>query len=139
MIKLIDCETEWPRIMKWIGEKVPMESNITCNAAFANEKDGEIVAATSLVNYNGANVYIQARIEPHGLTRDLIYRTFYHAFMTMQVRRISSTIIGDNIKSGKLTAHFGFKLEGVLHRIMPNGDNMYLSVLWPENCKYLEV
>jgi RimJ/RimL family protein N-acetyltransferase len=139
MTNLIDSEERWLEIMDWIGEKVPLDLGVVCNAAFAVERDGKFVAATALVNYNGANVSIQARIEPHGLNRDLLYRTFYHAFMVMKVRRISSTIIGDNIQSGKLTAHFGFKLEGVLHRVMPNGDNMYLSVLWPENCKYLEV
>lgn len=136
---LIDDESQWPRIMNWIGEKIVLDEMVVCAAAFATEKDGELVAATSLVNYNGANVFIQARIEPHGLTRDLIYRTFFHAFLTMGCRRISSSIIGNNMESIRLTQHFGFKLEGVLHRIMPNGDNVYLSVLWPENCKYLEV
>ena len=139
MINIVNCEERRSEIMSWIGEKIPLEPNIVVSAAFAVERDGKFIAATCLVNCNGANVYIQARIEPHGLNRDLIYMTFYHAFMVMGVRRISSTIIGDNIKSGKLTAHFGFQLEGVLHRIMPNGDNMYLSVLWPENCRYLEV
>lgn len=136
---LIDDEAEWPRIMDWIGEKVVLDEHVTCAAAFAAESDGQLVAAISFVNYNGANCFIQARIEPHGLTRDLLYRAFFHAFLTMGCRRISSSIIGDNMESIRLTQHMGFKLEGVLHRIMPNGDNIYLSVLWPENCKYLEV
>jgi RimJ/RimL family protein N-acetyltransferase len=139
MRKFLEAQEEWPRIMQWIAEKAPIHYVPVCFGAFAVEKDGEIVAATSLIEFNGANVYIQARIERYGLNRRLCYHTFDYAFKTLGAKRISSAIIGQNFESAKLTEHFGFRLEGVLHHFMPNGDNMYLSVLWPEHCKYLEV
>lgn len=139
MRRFLEEEKDWPRIMAWIGEKVPLSHVVPCHGAFAVERDGEIIAAISLIDSNGPNVYIQARFEPHGLTKKLFCKAFDYAFNVMKVRRITSAIVGQNYKSAKVTEHFGFKLEGILRNFTPDGDHMYLSVLWPENCKYLEV
>jgi RimJ/RimL family protein N-acetyltransferase len=141
MIKYLTLKKDWQRIVDWVQEGLPYKPSIkTIDGAIAVEKDGEIVAATTLVNSNGVNCYAQIRVlSPHSLTKSLIEKTFYHAFVTLKLKRVSNSIIGNNLPSLMLTKKLGFQLEGMLEGITENNENIYLSVMRPEFCRYLKV
>lgn len=132
---------DWQRVCDWVNEGLPYEAKIaSINGAVGLEKDGEIIAGTTIVNSNGRNAYAQIRVKnPKSLTKTLIEKTFYHAFVTLKLERLSNSIIGENMPSINLTRKLGFQLEGVLHGITENGENIYLSVMRPEFCRYLKV
>ncbi len=132
---------EWSEVVTWVQEGLPYKPSINnIVGAVGLKKNGELVAGTTLVNSNGVNCYVQIRVlNPHFLTKKLIEKTFYHAFVTLKLKRISNSIIGENIPSIRLTQKLGFELEGVLKKITESEENIYLSVMRPDICRYLKV
>jgi RimJ/RimL family protein N-acetyltransferase len=141
MSQYLTHSKHYERIVKWVNDGIPYDTNIdNIVGAFAIEKDGELVGGITLVNSNGINAFIQVRmLTPHQMMRGLIEKTFHHAFVTLKLERLSNSIVGANTASIRLTQGVGFKLEGVLRGVTEKRENVYLSVMRPEFCKFLKV
>lgn len=141
MSQYVTHDKHYERIVEWVNDGIPYENSIdNIVGAFGIEKDSELVGGITLVNSNGINAFIQVRmLKPHPMMKGLIEKTFYHAFVTLGLERLSNSIIGANKASIRLTQGIGFKLEGVLRGVTEKRENIYLSVMRPEFCKFLKV
>ena len=137
-MKLINDRNRDKELGMWISEKVDVDY-LDGNPCFGTEKDGKLVGAVMLSDWNGSNINIHQRMESHyAITRDLLFVTFNYVFTYLKARRLSGAVIGNNAKAIALNLHLGFELDGVFKDLFPgpNGTVTHF-VMWPEKCRYL--
>jgi len=102
------------------------------------ECDGELVAGALLNSYNGSNIHGHLRVAaPYGMTGSFLHDVFELAFVTLGARRLTAPCAGDNVRVLTVLLKMGFICEAVLRDFLVK-DDMYLMVMRPEHCKYLE-
>ena len=103
--------------------------------AMGIERDNEIVAGILLEGYNGHNINAHIAYDKFSKSFiELIDNAIIYTFGQLKVKRVTGYVNSDNEKALKLDMHIGFNIEGIMKQSGPQGQDIYILVLWPENC-----
>lgn len=102
------------------------------------KKDGEIIASVIYDQYNGSNIFMHVAAAPgkKWLNRHFLHEAFKYPFVTLGCRRITGWVWANNVEAQKFDEHLGFKREAVLKDAAGLGQDVYLYVMFRDECKY---
>ncbi len=123
----------------WIAEKVDVDFE-DGNVCFGTEEDGKLIGAVMFNQSNGSNVCAHQRLDSkYALSRPLLRTAFQYAFWFLKARRITAAAYIENQAAIRLDRKLGFVVEAVVKDFFPRGGTIVQMVMWPENCRFLEV
>lgn len=126
------------RIGDWVAEQVEQGGGWGGYYAMGIEVNGEIVAGVVFNNYNESNVFTHIGIKRQTkLLPVLLHHVFQYAFVANKMKRVTALVSSDNDKSLRLCDHIGFDHESVMVDAGRDGSDLYVLVMWPENCRWI--
>lgn len=101
-------------------------------------RDSETIAAVVYDDYNGSNIFMHVAATPgrRWMTRWFLHETFKYPFITLGCDRITGWVSSDNAEAIRFDEHLGFKREAVLHKAGPARQDVFLYVMFREDCRY---
>lgn len=114
------------------------------DVAYTNQKgltlirDGEPVAAVLYDNYSGSNIFMHVAAVPtkRWMNKHFLHEAFKFPFVTMGCKRVTGWVEADNIVAQKFDEHLGFRREAVLKSAGEHGQDVFLYVMFREDCRY---
>jgi hypothetical protein len=102
-------------------------------------RNGEVIAAALYVENNGTNCFLHVAGKPgrRWLTRDFLYWCLHYPFVQCGLKRMTAWIEATNADSLRFAKHTGWKHEATLKGAGVNGVDVWLHVLWREDCRYV--
>jgi RimJ/RimL family protein N-acetyltransferase len=139
MIKYIFDEKE--RVGNWVSAQI--DNGIGSWGDFyamGVEKNGELVAGVVVNEYNGSNAACHIAVTKPGkyLIEFFGYVADY-AFNHCKLRRLTGAVPSNNQKALAFDKHLGFQEEFVMKKAARDGHDLHILVLWPENCRWLQL
>jgi len=94
----------------------------------AVDNDGEYVCVVVFTGFSSINIDINIamngkKMTPKG-TLKMFNEVFSFCFEQLGVQRVTGLTGMSNEKAKNIIEHFGFKLEGVMRKAMPEGEDM---------------
>lgn len=137
MREVINDRSRDEEIGKWVAAKVDPDWQED-DLAVGVERDGVLVAGALLNEFNGSNICAHLRCDtPYGLTREFLTTVFDLAFHDVQARRLTAPVVQNTPGIFEVLLKMGFKCEAILKDYCNRG-HLYMMVMWPADCKYLE-
>lgn len=101
-------------------------------------KDNEPLAAVLYDNYSGANVFMHVAADPgrKWLNRWFLHEAFKYPFVTLACQRVTGWVEENNSDAIRFNEHLGFRREAVLERAGERGQDVFLYVMFREDCRY---
>jgi RimJ/RimL family protein N-acetyltransferase len=131
---LADKEAAW----QFYVERTGSGSRTEHQKGLLLKRLGEPVAAVVYDQFNGSNIFMHVAAVPgkKWMNRHFLHEAFKYPFVTMGCRRITGWVWADNIEAQKFDEHLGFKREAVLKDAAGPGQDVYLYVMFRDECKY---
>lgn len=102
------------------------------------DETGKLVGGVSLTEKAKSSAAVTiAATSPHWCTPNLLRKAFSHAFDTMGLKYLYALTPENNARAKKLTLGMGFKPDGKLRGIGPDGDDVNLFGMLREDCRFL--
>lgn len=117
---------------KWVQDRIPETSYHSFQTMAFFEKGVGIRAVVLYHNYRQTDIEIVFAGEGNWARRDLIAEALSYPFK-IGCHRISALARKDNRKVRKLLTQLGFKQEGKLRRANPDGTDLFVYGLLPED------
>jgi hypothetical protein len=129
-----DLQRVWSLVNAMTG--VPMSSTAK---GIGLERDGEIVAGTLFVDWNGStNIWMHGGKRPGVFLPRSFWRcVFAYPFDEVGVRRVSAWVDSSNMAARRLNEHLGFSYEAVLRDAGADGGPAFIMVMRREDCRPL--
>lgn len=130
--RIIDNEPE--RVGAWMQDRGAgmVRSGTTC---IGLERNGELIAGTLYDYFNGSSIFASVVIEGR-ITREWVWFIFHYPFVQLGVNVILAAIDQANVKSKRLTEHFGFTQIATIPDGAPSGDTL-LYALSKDKCTWI--
>lgn len=123
-------------VARWVYEKTG--GCVSPNTAGIGwEKDGKIIAGTSIEGWNKVNLFTHQRIDSPP-PKKYWFSVADYFFNKLGCSRATALVPKDNEKAHKINKRIGFIQEGVLEKADNDGKDLLIMVLWKQNCKMLE-
>ena len=135
-MKFIGFERE-EKAESWAREKLGLErAPGFFRAMSAIDNAGDFVCVAVLTNFSAQNVDVNivmesSKMRPVG-TVEMYNGVFGFLFDGLMVSRVTGLSKASNKKAHKAIEKFGFKLEGVMRKAMPNNEDMMVYGFLPE-------
>jgi hypothetical protein len=127
------------RVGKWVAEQTEQTASWGDFYAIGVEKDGEIVAGVVINNYNGTNATVHQAVK--GFSK-LVPKMFFHvadySFNHCKLKRLTGMVPTSMQDVIAFNRKHGFEDEFVMKCGAPDGEDLQVMVLWPENCRWLK-
>lgn len=128
------------RVAEWICQRIPMfeygSTPYTC-IGLANRLGG-LIAGAIYENFTQIDIRMHVVIEG-GINRHWLGEIFRYPFLGLGVRRVTGLVPARNVAAQRLDEHVGFKLEGRMRSMLPDGDDLLIYGLLKEECRFLNV
>jgi len=121
----------------WVCERAGLKYAPERFTGIGRIKDGQIVAGVLYEDCNGASVYCHIAGEGNWANKHFLWLIFDYPFNQLGVRRITTTVCPNNVRSQKFTARLGFEVEAKLKDAHPEGD-IWVFRMFKENCRWIE-
>lgn len=124
---------------EWARLKMPCQIGFDNPFSFGVLKGDKLIGAAVFDNYRPAikSVCISLAItDKRAMTRGFLRLLANYAFITLGANRMTAMIDEDNLSSIKITEKVGFKLEGIMRKGSPTGNNMCIYGMLKEECKW---
>lgn len=101
-------------------------------------RNGEILGAVCVEEYNGANCLMHVAGKPGArwCKPTFLRFCFLYVFDQLGCRRVTGLVDETNVAARRLDEHLGFELETRLKQATPNGD-LLVYVMWKEKCRWI--
>jgi len=102
-------------------------------------KGDEVIAAAVYDEYNGQNIFVHLAGKPgrKWLNREFLKWGFDYPFNQLGVKRLTAWVHADNLESVRFVEHIGFRREATLEKAGPGGVDVYIFVMFREECRYV--
>lgn len=130
---------EKERIGAWVAGMVEQSAPWGAFYAIGAERDGRIVAGVVINNMNQANATVHIAAEKYAgkaLVAVLVAASGY-CFVQCRLRRITGFVPMSMPDVIAFDRHLGFKDEFVMRDAAPDGGDMMVLVMRPEDCRWL--
>jgi RimJ/RimL family protein N-acetyltransferase len=133
--RLPELEVAWEYDDK--GGRRPLFSAIGLLAT----SPARLLAGVVYEGYNGTNVNAHVAAVPgrHWFAKAFLGEVFRYPFEQLRVRRITGKTPASNQASLDFQKSLGFTVEGLCRKAMPNGEDMVITGMLKEDCRWLEV
>ncbi len=123
------------RVGAWVAEEVGQRASWGSFYAMGAEVDGKLVSGVVFNNFNECNATAHIAVsKPSRLLLELLdHAVIQYAFGSCGLKRLTGLVAEDNSKAIKLDKHIGFVEEGVMAQAGPEGQDVKVLVLWPQN------
>ena len=114
---------------QWARQKLGLDSEPSFfRAMSAVDNEGEYVCVVVFTGFSSINIDINIamngkKLTPKG-TIQMFNEVFSFCFEQLGVQRVTGLTGMSNEKAKNIIEHFGFKLEGVMRKAMPHGEDM---------------
>ena len=106
--------------------------------ALGLERNGELVAGVLYEGYNGVNVWMHVRAEPHRwFNYEFLRYCFTYPFEELGCARVSGFVEASNERARRFDERLGFEPEAVLKGAARDGGDVILYVMWRDKCRFL--
>lgn len=99
-------------------------------------RDGMLIGGFAVENWNGFNCFVHQRQEGR-TSREFWFAIADWCFNQLGCNRITGSVSASNLKAIKLNENIGFKHEATLKGAAHDGTDLYLMVLWRDDCRML--
>jgi RimJ/RimL family protein N-acetyltransferase len=134
------------RLIAWAADKMG-DTYLTPNGfqfrtdarAIGHSRNGAIVGVAVFDTFSDTDclLHVVSDGSRRWLTRQFILKTLLFPFGQLGLRRITSLVSVLNEDSVRFCNDFGWKLEGVLRKAGPRGENMFLFGLLRTECRWI--
>jgi RimJ/RimL family protein N-acetyltransferase len=133
--RLPQLELAWEYDRK--GRRRPLFSAI----GLLDKATAQLLAGVVYEGYNGTNVnaHIAAIPGRHWFAKAFLGEVFRYPFEQLRVRRITGKTPASNQASLDFQRSLGFTVEGLCRKGMPDGEDMVITGMLREECRWLEV
>jgi hypothetical protein len=116
---------------------IPSRSDVVSFGTFDTEKG--ILGGVVYDRATDTNIFGHfASTDPRWLTPSLLWAAFDYPFNQLGLERITGTTPAKNRKAREMNKKMGFRFECMLKRAAQGGDDVIVSVMWKDDCKYLD-
>jgi hypothetical protein len=130
-------------VAKWVSQQMPIfEFGSTPYTALGlvNEA-GIMLAGVVYQNYTKTDIHMHVAALPgkRWLCRAFLGEGFRYPFEQLGCRRVTGLVPARNEAAQRFDAHLGFKQEGRVRGILPDGDDLIIYGMLREECRFLKV
>lgn len=105
-----------------------------------HRSDGTFLGGTILTDYTGAAMTLhEGSVSEHWLTRDMLWVTFHYPFVQLGCRSVIGTTPRSNTHALAFALKIGFEIETMIRDCLPGGDDMVITRMWRDRCKWLRI
>ncbi len=135
------------RVLEWLWPLIKPDQNAAARAMFdpaswydaigfetATSKPVGAVAYHSVTDHS---VCMVAAGTGNWLTRLRVETAFFFPFIILGVDHVAAQTVRSNRKARKLLERLGFKLEGVLRRASPIGQDVFVYGMTKSECRWV--
>jgi RimJ/RimL family protein N-acetyltransferase len=129
-------------VADWVAGRIPIfEFGSSPYTAIGLMDNGVMIAGVVYQNYTRLDIQMHAAaIEgARWLTRPFLGEVFRYPFEQLQVHRVTALIPGTNTRSERFCKHLGFKKEGRVREILPQGEDLLVYGMLKSECKFLNL
>jgi len=127
------------RVGQWVAEQTDQTASWGDFVAMGIDRDGEIVAGVVINNYNGTNATVHQAVKGFSkLVPELFYHVANYAFNHCGLKRLTGMVPVSMPDVIAFNHKHGFVDEFVMKYGAPDGEDLQIMVLWPENCRWLK-
>ena len=134
MIRVFTDDQE--RIGRWFSEANGNEYHVSDMMYIAAESNGKITCATGYNCYNGVSINIHFALKGW-FNKEFIWYAFHFPFNELGLHKLIGPTPSTNVKSLRVSKHFGFIHEATIKDAAPGGD-LFLMTMTKEQCRYLK-
>jgi RimJ/RimL family protein N-acetyltransferase len=73
------------------------------------------------------------------MSRSFLGEVFRYPFEQLRVQRVTGLVPARNEQAARFDEHLGFKLEGRVRQILPDGDDVLVYGMLKSECRFLNV
>lgn len=119
-----DAENKY--LCKWAAEKIGQDEFKNCQGlGFANSTG--LIAVVVLHDLSPPNVFLSwAATTPRWMTKGAIFAIYNWAYNQLRCERITGLVEKNNKRARKVDEGLGMKLEGVLRKASPTGQDLMI-------------
>lgn len=126
------------RVGAWVAEQVDQQDSWGSFYAMGVEWDGDLVAGVVIHLYNGVNATCHIAItRKTKLIVDLFKHVCAYAFVQCKLKRLTGMVPASKPDVLAFDRHLGFEEEFVMQSAAPDGGDLHVLVMWPDNCRWL--
>ena len=130
-------------VAQWVTQRIPIfEYGSTPYTALGlMNAAGMILAGVVYQNYTKIDIHMHAAALPgkRWLSKHFLGECFRYPFEQLGCRRITGLVPARNEAAQAFDEHLGFRLEGRVRQILPNGEDLIIYGMLREECRFLKV
>jgi RimJ/RimL family protein N-acetyltransferase len=129
-------------VAQWVASRIPIfEFGSSPYTAIGLMSDGVMLAGVVYQNYTRIDIQMHtAAVEgSRWLTSKFLGEVFRYPFEQLQVHRVTALIPALNTRSEKFCKHLGFKKEGRVREILPQGEDLLVYGMLKRECRFLNI
>ncbi len=130
------------RVATWVAQQIPIFEfgSTPYTAVGLAAHTGELIAGVVFQNYIKTSIEVHIASVGRGwATREFLGECCRYPFLTLGCARMTGLVPAGNEAGANFDEHFGFKLEGRIRKILPNGDDLLVYGMLREECRWLNV
>lgn len=127
----------WKRISGNSAARAPFNPSLWYDAIGFENASGELVGGAAYHSATASSVCMIVAGEGNWMTKLRIEAAFLFPFYVLGVDHIAVQTIRSNRKARKFCERMGFKLEGVLRRASPIGQDVFVYGMTKSECRWV--
>ena len=126
------------RVLKWMQQRMKIAASGSM-VGIGLERDGELLAGVLYEGYNGHNawMHVAGSADRRWMTREFLRTCFSYPFEQLGCKRVSGYVEASNLDAIRFDEHIGFQREAVLSGAASDGGDVFLYVMWRDQCRFL--
>lgn len=130
---------DYPEVFEFVSGFFPLNYSPSA-AGIGLKKDGQLISGVVYDDFNGKNVWMHVASVPgrRWLNREYLYAGFAYPFIQLGCERITGWVEASNTDAIRFDEHLGFKREAVLKRAAQDGGDVFIYVMFREDCRFLK-
>lgn len=131
------------RVAEWVASNISVFDfgNTPYTAIGLANETGSLLAGVIYQNYTKTDIHMHVAALPgkRWLCRHFLGEGFRYPFEQLGCRRVTGLVPSRNEIAQSFDEHLGFVREGVVRKILPNGDDLIIYGMLREECRWLDV
>jgi hypothetical protein len=127
------------KVGEFVMTRMPYPVQWTNYAAIGLERNNRLVAGVLFESMTARDVNMHCAIDdPYALNFAYVFTVFDYPFNTCNLARVTGLVPSKNTKALAFDIdHLGFKVEGIVREVLPDGDDVVVLGLLRRECKWL--
>lgn len=126
-------------LLEWAQKRLVLQFRADARTIGRAYDDGSIAAVVIFDGFSrcDANIHVVSDERKQWLSREFLVRVFAYPFIQCNLTRLTGLTPARNLDALKLNQHLGFEYEGRCRQAMPDGDDLIVTGLLKQSCRYI--